>query len=1168
MFFPCRPPHTSDFRPLALTRTVSFTRGLPQGQDADILLLACGDVAKILFTIHSEKGFPPRKLDITYCDEESGVIARNVLLFTLLVDGINAHSAWDVYFHLRIDIDSKNLIEGHTQKLISLSNNIHQWNEGHYGSILKFCDAHSTANRSQDVAKKSMCNCGGTNYIVKGLASTAPLLLAAGLSPPEMEIPQVANYYWKHGNFSREPAMIPNPTFFEAMSTYLYIHPNTDPIIGFHLATALAKLAPTSPLRLDKDNDEIFDSVNAAKTQFREWVAAFRDFPQHNITLRFAVSNPLSFGHGLQSISTLQSGSKCLFRRQLDAAPLEFDSTIYATAPTRFDVIDTSNISDYTATLNVLLAAAPLLKASASSTLWTETIGRTKQTAREQFDSVLCGHTPTMSLLLGLSPADYWTNATTMSDVDEQLLNNAGEWRVQSRLAWKSSTIFSQQFDDAMTLNVEPNALAMVVFEVYARLFDNEDPCTYGETGVQKYAYFNRLLQMIDQDDQAQFSRRYYRQELAVQLHLQGLHTESSLIKKVSPRPEWGGINAWKHIPEVVCVIIMVPKQQVDILYGSELSRNTPPTLEGVLKELYISGLYASVHVVFGSVETLGSREAEDFSINIQEDPLSWEGNSSLLASFYVPSSDLQINPKDIKVGLRVQPQGAVVDLTEPTSDMTLCMTALDNTSQVFVTKYGPGMSGCPLENKTTTDSTATSTGTNINLPTATQVTTNFKDNKIVSLCSRVDFSSSQQGAKLLAERVSIELQQTSPSSIDVIFGEKALIYPLSFPAPVLKQAAKTRIARTSGYVEVIAPLADPLTSEPSSSFIFPLGLGESSIPVALNGQHVNLDLLPILDVDQSYKFDNRWLSVLASYQLSSKERRLRRSETEPPTLRMNFKESLFTIFMLASGLQGRHTGLFALQHPRDGNQALIFVRAIRINDAEGSVVADAAVIPFTREMLESDELRTFLLGIRELEIRAITVSDEELALWKHVLPAFAERCRTWSHGPNCEYKKSGATIPLSTNMGEPFMCSCGNGKLPERFMSLPEWDDVAAKHAVRIAISPTFSVRLVGGIDIDDQQTFVEMMRMHGQKCRSCKATTGKNGAGLMKCGRCKGVMYCSAACQRRDWKTHRAVCKAQDGARTEAFVRPWVCRRGSTHGHRYVCAGVSNDLSQVYWF
>jgi hypothetical protein len=37
-----------------------------------------------------------------------------------------------------------------------------------------------------------------------------------------------------------------------------------------------------------------------------------------------------------------------------------------------------------------------------------------------------------------------------------------------------------------------------------------------------------------------------------------------------------------------------------------------------------------------------------------------------------------------------------------------------------------------------------------------------------------------------------------------------------------------------------------------------------------------------------------------------------------------------------------------------------------------------------------------------------------------------------------------------------------------------------------------------------------------------------------LKKCSRCKTVKYCSRACQKDDWKEHRAVCNAAAAAVT----------------------------------
>lgn len=84
------------------TPAVSLTRSLPQGIDADILLLGCGDVRHILYTAYSEQGFrkfhprlqcpshchrstsrtdshllslpAARKIDVTCCDVQEHII--------------------------------------------------------------------------------------------------------------------------------------------------------------------------------------------------------------------------------------------------------------------------------------------------------------------------------------------------------------------------------------------------------------------------------------------------------------------------------------------------------------------------------------------------------------------------------------------------------------------------------------------------------------------------------------------------------------------------------------------------------------------------------------------------------------------------------------------------------------------------------------------------------------------------------------------------------------------------------------------------------------------------------------------------------------------------------------------------------------------------------------
>jgi hypothetical protein len=60
----------------SFTPAVNLTEDLPQGKDADILLLGCGDLRHILYTCFVDQGLPERKLDFTACDIDEYIIGK------------------------------------------------------------------------------------------------------------------------------------------------------------------------------------------------------------------------------------------------------------------------------------------------------------------------------------------------------------------------------------------------------------------------------------------------------------------------------------------------------------------------------------------------------------------------------------------------------------------------------------------------------------------------------------------------------------------------------------------------------------------------------------------------------------------------------------------------------------------------------------------------------------------------------------------------------------------------------------------------------------------------------------------------------------------------------------------------------------------------------------
>lgn len=1116
--------------------------------------------------------------------------ARNAFLLTLILekdDRLSIEKLWDIYYHLFIDKETASVIQEHITKLLSLSQTPEEWSKSIYGRAVHFCDADTLADvrriwqRIQAAAEqcqsdscletfgknvKASRDCremmvGAHGSSMTSLRSAAPLSLQT-----RGELFKTYQQYWNEGTVTprRAEEKFPNPLLASLLSENEILHYGSDPVLGFHLATAFAPLAETSPLKTINEVED-YAAACAAKTQFGEWISAFKTVFGKRLVVRFVVADALAFCQTLQSMASTGKSAN-LYRRVWDARPLRLDFTVYGrngTGPSEFDVIDTSNLSDHIGALNILVAAGPLLKDEPWASLFTELLITREGTQKAAFEKLLCGHVPTVSLLLGFTPTQYWTNAKAESHVDEVfmgLLNKEGkrEAQVRSRLAWKRDNQASGQASRGK-LHIEAKPLARLIAKIYDLLFAAEDVSKVMDMATGKmnpYTHFNRaslaalikaVMKGVTTDwpvmctiliDNISRDKRFLlasngMQDLCLQLHLFGVNTEQWLVDEIKKTPELGSFNIWNSIPPAVAVTLVVPREQFMRLYKhkSKEARIVSPPLVGSIRSGPTAkngwhNMFGDVQIAFGTVKTEGSPNLDDFQVTVQQDRDGWLGNSSLIVSFYVPTCALQVEPKSALVGVCVPPTGqnSVFYSQILGPNMLVFETRLDTRSRVYFSKHMPGQVAYPVVCGAVKALDETVYKGQDDRTTKLLAEVAESESTLTSVTGHLDITS-VKGRGLLKDKIPIELRQTNPFVIDIVFGQDKLVCPLRFPIPVTKTGSRTRIARTSGYIEVIAPFAVPASSSELHDFIFPSVLSASALPATLNTPHLNLDNLPIINVEQQDEM--RWLITLTSMQFSAREKRLRNEADDESGIsddpRVNFKESLFTMFMLGSGLQGRQTGLFAINHPEKGGiHMLIFVSAMRLDGDAASVVLDAAVIPFTSSLIESRKLEEFLLILRSLECCTVNVNDAELILWKKALPALAERCRTWSHRPGCEYKRRNATIPLSLEPGEQVVCSCGNGKLPDDFVGLPEWDK-AAPNAVRIAISPTYAVPFVEDIidpaDVGKIGTAVE-------RCRNCSKPEGHEGTKLKKCARCQRAKYCSGQCQKKDWKKHRMEC------------------------------------------
>ena len=139
-----------------------------------------------------------------------------------------------------------------------------------------------------------------------------------------------------------------------------------------------------------------------------------------------------------------------------------------------------------------------------------------------------------------------------------------------------------------------------------------------------------------------------------------------------------------------------------------------------------------------------------------------------------------------------------------------------------------------------------------------------------------------------------------------------------------------------------------------------------------------------------------------------------------------------------------------------NGNtNTIIFVTALRLDLASHGFVVDAQALTLSEPIVQNVK-DTLVTSYGEL--RLIQPRGEEAIAWKQLLPALAERCRTWNHGQNCEYLAT-RKVPLSLDCDEDPLRGCGKGKaVTPEFRKGKAWRS-AIPYVTRIAIGPLYGV-------------------------------------------------------------------------------------------------------------
>ena len=1214
------------FYPIGNTPAVNLLREIPACQEEEtinVLSLACGDPRNVLFSLWCERGHnTKRTISFTCCDIEPAVLARNVMLFTLIVRGRPSTELWDLFYHFYVPAGALSTIRTHAASLVEASESSEKWVSSPYGKYIQYIDTATLKElrrywiRYASLEKFPQVRTAialrskkiGDMQFATGVRSAGPSWCNA-----IQTMSRVYREFWRTGvvaGNSEDLSQLDgegeiNPMFAvsSAASGNFAVHYGAEPLLGFHLPEAFQDEGRN---RSGSVSERSKYAVALAKSQFKAWCKSFGDYVRNNrVYVNFFCGEALALSHRLQLAVTLDQQPSHLaltYVKPWRACPLLLDGHVNLTSP--FHVIDTSNLGDHVGFINILSATAPLLRRSAWSVLYTESLLMASEDVSASLSTVLGSDVATFSLLIGLAPSGLLTGVTLDAVSNEAALfvvvqeGLGGQKQFRMRVPWRYP-----QFSDASVVKLLENSigskiqirfeakqLADYLFEIYRTMFAHEDiskmtaqmaRMNVGRYSVdlQRYtragmAALLRLVKATIQVDWEQTMHRFTErletdrslivgsnslQELYMHLHNFGVWTTD--ILKCSPHQLHGGFGlslrsrsgengvlAVENTPSIVHLVLVVPRKKLTVFTGKNPDEIGTPALHVSVTQTdgqnQYENCFYSFQAFFGNL--VYDSRAQKASI-VEEDQSGWLGSADLIVTWAVPAFGLLLGPKNgIRAALRINTNlDSAMRFAHLGMRNVVFETGFNDSKRLFVCCDAPELDTSRSLTMQKEWITRYSLQTQSSLTTLAKLSTNHK---ATHLQSRVDFSKDSAESKALSTGAEVEVDECSPNTVQLRIGS-SLKQQIIFPFPIQGSNPKIRIARKSSWIEVAVPIFMALNGDRFNSWtqmVFESGRP----PWCWSVPRVNLELQPLASFPSKVEFS--WLRTFMGTTFSDAERPLSKlNQATTLNAKCDLKQSLGTMFLSFAGLNEKHIGpkkTFQLALEESGVHTNIFATKIHFDLDLGSLAMEAYVIPFTIPRVK--ELFQPLGALQKTEPLSIRVSNDESTLWKRMLPAMAERCRTWSHKSTCEYRVKGSA-PLSTEAGQSPLCSCGEGTISgaelAKLGGVKEWAPFA-KYAVRIALAPIFPVPYVesslsefskpstrdalrsqssapeaGSTSVSTSVSKSTTTAGHQtSKCDHCGERKDK----LLVCGRCRKARYCASECQKADWKVHKKSC------------------------------------------
>ncbi|KAL6715380.1 hypothetical protein ACLMJK_006341 [Lecanora helva] len=656
-------------------------------------------------------------------------------------------------------------------------------------------------------------------------------------------------------------------------------------------------------------------------------------------------------------------------------------------------------------------------------------------------------------------------------------------------------------------------------------------------------------------------------QELLVYLASFGLYQDKDLTSYPDDRlglatEELGDSSSSNIYPQVSHLTLKVPRKVLNSIASmSSKFSNTDMRLclsDGSLHNIHT---FMAIQCFFGSFHFDSSNNT---IYSVIEDSIGWNGSSDLVLSCPVPTSlftkihfnktivTLMTNSDQVKVPTEPEWGDRRIYWASPLND---------GQKRVFLSRTAPiAGDNSPEQSSDVRDlsfqenSKVRETSLEQNLKFMT-LKPSVESSCISAQVSRAgiiealyyhhEIPKGSEQSEALAKKARVDLQQADACRVEITIGNSKP-WLLEFPVSIIASAARIKVARKNSWIGVTAPLR-PAAWINGPQHLMPLPLTSNDPPVLTTW------MTPRINLDRHSKItlskDSAWLIHHMEHTLRPEEKSV--LSKHPPGSphwpqdggKLEFRRTMMLMFSTFAGrnpISGQNQAPCNEFRPHVNGefQMVFYANHLRHDPSTSSVVLDAWVIE-TQDFLAIRAPSKTMLNIG--------ISNQELEIWKFLLPSVVERCRIgWRHRQDCDYLAAGH-VPLSVLPNTATLCSCGKGKAAEHFPTSPKSKQLAKK-ATRIALHPLFLAILdsaeitrinlcwqVIGTNDSQGQTGryssypIASTSSHPPSKSASKPTCdqcGLDGVEMKLCQRCRVARYCNRECQKAAWKEHKKVC------------------------------------------